>query len=74
MARLAGKPVADVSMWQADYAQALIGFGLHEGFAQILADSDAQSAHGALFDESHTLSRLIGRPTTPVLETITAAL
>jgi NAD(P)H dehydrogenase (quinone) len=74
VARASGKPVAYVSMSQADYAKALTGFGLPEGFAHILADSDAQSGHGALFDDSSTLSRLIGRPTTPIAETIAAAL
>lgn len=74
VAKAAGKPVAYVSMSQADYANALIGFGLPEGFAQVLADSDARAGEGALADESRTLSRLIGRPTTPISETIAAAL
>lgn len=70
----AGKPVAYVSMPQADYAKALEGFGLPAGFAAVLADSDAQAAKGALYDDSRTLSRLIGRPTTPMAETVKAAL
>ncbi|NGM46314.1 SDR family oxidoreductase [Rhodobacter sp. SGA-6-6] len=70
----AGKPVAYVNMPQADYARALEGFGLPAGFAAVLADSDAQSAQGALYDDSRTLSRLIGRPTTPMAETVAAAL
>ena len=74
VARAAGKPVAYVSLPQVDYAKALVGFGLPEGFAQVLADSDARAADGALFDDSRTLSRLIGRPTTPIAETIRAAL
>jgi NAD(P)H dehydrogenase (quinone) len=74
VAAASGKPVAYVSMPQADYAQALVGFGLPEGFAQILADSDARAGDGALADDSRTLSRLIGRPTTPITDTIRAAL
>lgn len=74
VAKAAGKPVAYVSMSQADYANALVGFGLPEGFAQVLADSDARAGEGALADESRTLSRLIGRPTTPIAQTIAAAL
>jgi NAD(P)H dehydrogenase (quinone) len=74
VALASGKPVAYVSMPQADYAGALMGFGLPEGFAQVLADSDARAAEGALFDDSRTLSRLIGRPTTPIAATIRAAL
>ena len=74
VAKAAGKPVAYVSMPQADYASALTGFGLPEGFASVLADSDARAGEGALADDSRTLSRLIGRSTTPIAETIAAAL
>lgn len=74
VAKAAGQPVAYVPMSQEDYATALIGFGLPEGFARILADSDARAGEGALADDSRTLSRLIGRPTTPIAETIGAAL
>lgn len=74
VAKAAGKPVAYVPLSQEDYAKALLGFGLPEGFAQVLADSDAQAGNGALADDSRTLSRLIGRPTTPIAETIAAAL
>jgi NAD(P)H dehydrogenase (quinone) len=74
VAKAAGKPVAYVPMSQGDYAKALQGFGLPEGFANILADSDARSGEGALADDSRTLSRLIGHPTTSIAETIAAAL
>jgi NAD(P)H dehydrogenase (quinone) len=74
VAKAAGKPVTYVPMAEADYAKALTGFGLPEGFAKILADSDARAGEGALADDSRTLSRLIGRPTTPIAETIAAAL
>ncbi len=70
----AGKPVAYVSMPEGDYAKALEGFGLPAGFAAVLADSDARAAEGALYDDSRTLSRLIGRATTPMAETVAAAL
>ncbi len=74
VAAASGKHVAYLSLPQSDYAKALQGFGLPEGFAIALADSDAHAAKGALYDDSHTLSRLIGRPTTPIGETIKAAL
>lgn len=73
-ARQSGKPVAWVPMSEADYAKALEGFGLAPGFAAALADADASAQKGALFDASQTLSRLIGRPTTPLAETVRAAL
>ncbi len=74
VAKAAGKPVGYVSLPQSDYAKALEGFGLPPVLAGALADSESWAAKGALFDDSHTLSRLIGRPTTPIAETIAAAL
>jgi NAD(P)H dehydrogenase (quinone) len=74
VAKASGKPVGYVSLPEAEYAKALEGFGLPAGFAAVLADSDAQAAKGALYDDSRTLSRLIGRPTTPMAETVAAAL
>ncbi|WP_294258631.1 SDR family oxidoreductase [uncultured Sphingomonas sp.] len=72
LAEASGKPVAYQDLPQAEYAKALEGAGLPAPFAAILADSDARVADGALFDESKTLSGLIGRPTTPWRETIAA--
>lgn len=74
VSKVVGKPIGYADMPQAVYAETLVGFGLPAGFAAILADSDAQAANGALFDDSKTLSGLIGRPTTPVAVTIAAAL
>ena len=74
VARQSGKPVAFVNLPQAEYAKALEGFGLPAGFSAVLADSDARAGDGALFDDSHTLSRLIGRPTTPFADTVRSAL
>ncbi|PVX30232.1 SDR family oxidoreductase [Sphingomonas pokkalii] len=72
LAEISGKPVAYQNLSQADYAKALEGAGLPGPFAAILADSDARAGEGALFDDSHTLSSLIGRPTTPWRETVAA--
>ncbi len=74
VARIAGKPVAYVDMSQADYAAALEGVGLPGWLAAMLANSSFASSQDALFDDSRTLSRLIGRPTTPIADTIAAAL
>lgn len=56
------------------YAGVLQSFGLPADFAHVLADSDVQAGKGALQDDSRTLSRLIGRPTTPMAATVAAAL
>ncbi|MFP1738797.1 SDR family oxidoreductase [Lonsdalea quercina] len=58
-----GKTVGYVNLPVAEFANALKGAGLPEGLADVLADSDAGAAKGALFDDSKTLSRLLGRPT-----------
>lgn len=58
----------------ADYAAALTGFGLPEPLAQAIAGWDADAARGALFHDGRDLSRLIGRPTTPLSASVAAAL
>ena len=74
VSRLTGKAIGYASIPETEYARMLMGFGIPEGFAHVIADSDAQAARGALFDDCRTLSRLIGRPTTPMAETVKAAL
>ncbi|WP_280313786.1 MULTISPECIES: hypothetical protein [unclassified Pseudomonas] len=48
-----------------DYAAALKQAGLPEAFALGLASWDVDAANGALFNQDHQLSKLLGRPTTP---------
>ena len=69
-----GKRVAYQDLPEAEYQAALLKAGLPEGFAAVLADSDTGASKGGLFDESHTLSRLIGRPTTPLGRLVAKAL
>jgi NAD(P)H dehydrogenase (quinone) len=51
---------------EADYATTLKGFGLPEGMAQAIAGWDVAISNGDLFEDSRQLSKLIGRPTTPL--------
>jgi NAD(P)H dehydrogenase (quinone) len=74
IARQSGKPVVYRDLPEADYKAALMQFGLPEPFAALLADSDAGTARGALDDDGRVLSRLIGRPTTPMAGSVRAAL
>ncbi len=74
LSEVANKPVAYVDLDEASYAAALVGAGLPEVFAAILADSDARAATGALTTQSRDLSRLIGRPTTPMRDTLKTVL
>lgn len=74
VSRQSGKVVEYKDLLQAEFQAALVAAGLPEGLAALLADSDAAAAKGALFDDGHQLSTLIGRPTTPLAATIAAAL
>ncbi|MGY3605180.1 MULTISPECIES: SDR family oxidoreductase [unclassified Bradyrhizobium] len=74
IARQSGKPVVYRDLPEADYKAALVSIGLPEAFAALLADSDAKAANGALYDASRQLSALVGRPTTPLAESVSAAL
>lgn len=69
-----GKTIPYHSLPTAEYAKILESFGLPAGFAFVLADCDDQASRGALFDDSKSLSKLIGRPTTPMAVTVGEAL
>lgn len=56
-----------------EYAQALIGAGLPEPLARVLADADLGIKRGDLLVNSGDLSRLTGRPTTTLAEAVTSA-
>lgn len=69
-----GRDIPYVDLPEADYAEALVGAGLPEGLATAIAGWDVGASQGALYDDSHTLSGLIGRPTTPLADVVKAAL
>ncbi len=74
VARQSGKAIVYKDLPQADFKAALVGVGVPEGFADLLADSDAGAAKGALEDNGKQLSALICRPTTRLLDAVKAAL
>lgn len=74
LSKQSGKPVVYQNLSEADFAAALKSAGLPEAFADLLADSDVGASKGGLFDDSRTLSKLIGRPTTPIAESIRSTL
>jgi NAD(P)H dehydrogenase (quinone) len=74
LSRQSGKTVPYVNLPQAEFQAALVGAGLPEGLAFVLADSDVGVSKGALFDEQRQLSALIGRPTASLASLIEAAL
>lgn len=65
ISRQSGEKVEYRDLPEEAYAEALIGGGVPEPFARVLADSDRGIARGELFTDRDDLRRLIGRPTTP---------
>jgi NAD(P)H dehydrogenase (quinone) len=74
IARQSKRTVVYTDLPEAGYKSVLLQAGLPEGLAELLANSDAAAAQGALFDDGHQLSRLIGRPTTPMATSVTSGL
>lgn len=69
-----GKTIPYNNLPETAYADILKSFGLPELFAEAIASWDTGASKGDLFDESRQLSKLIGKPTTPLAETMKAAL
>jgi NAD(P)H dehydrogenase (quinone) len=63
-----------VNLPETDYKKALLGAGLPEFVAELLANSETGASKGGLFDEGHQLSKLIGRQTTPLATSVAAAI
>ena len=74
ISRQTGKTIPYNNLTEAEYAGILKSFGLPEGLAQMLADSDTGASKGGLFDDSKVLSKLIGRPTTPLANVLADAI
>lgn len=64
VSRQIGRPLAYQDLPPADYGAILQQVGLPAAFAQLLVDVDVNAGAGWLADDSGTLARLIGRPTT----------
>ncbi|MFJ3598706.1 SDR family oxidoreductase [Streptomyces sp. NPDC090126] len=71
---LTGETITYNNVPAATHQEILVGAGLPEGFAAILVDVDEAIERGRLAGTSGDLARLIGRPTTPLAETVRAAL
>ncbi len=74
LTKQSGKQVVYNNLSQADFVAALKTAGLPDKLSNMLADSDIGASKGGLFDDSHTLSKLIGRRTTTLAESIKAIL
>ena len=74
ISRQTGRDIPYRDLPPADYAKALEGAGLPPPLAAAIAGYDVEASRGALFDDGRALSRLIGRPTTPMAKTVREAL
>lgn len=74
LSKQTGQAIGYTDLPQADFEAALIQAGLPNFVAALLANSDVGASKGALFDEGHQLSSLIGRRTVPLAQTVAAEL
>jgi len=72
--RQSGKAAVYRDLPQSEFAAVLAGVGVPAPWPDLLADSDAGSARGGLFDDGKALEKLIGRPTRSLAQAVEAAL
>ncbi|MGW8314946.1 MAG: hypothetical protein ACWGNV_05040 [Bacteroidales bacterium] len=69
-----GKTIPYSNLPESAYATILKNVGLQDLFADAIASWDVSASQGDLFDDSKQLSKLIGRPTTPLAVSVKAVL
>lgn len=74
LSKQSGKDVAYNNVPAGTHLQILIGAGLPDSFAPVMVDVDNAIERGLLAGRGNDLSNLIGRPTTPIADSIAAAL
>jgi len=74
ISRQSGKNIKYVNLPEAEYRNVLVKAGLPEAVAALISDSDTGVSKGALFDDGHQLSKLIGRPTTSLATSVAQVL
>lgn len=74
ISRQADKDIPYNNLPEQEYIAALKSLDVPEGFAQTLAGWDIGISENDLLNESKTLSKLIGQPTTPMAETVKKAM
>lgn len=74
IAKQTGKNIVYNNLPVSEYAKILESFGLPGFVAEAIASWDTSASKGDLFDDAKTLSKLIGRPTTPMSEVVKNAL
>jgi len=66
LSRQTGRTIRYRDLPADEYEAILTSVGVPATLARAIAGWDVAASQGALFDDSHQLSRLIGRPTTPL--------
>lgn len=74
VSRQAGRPIAYADLPPEQHKAVLVGAGLPPAAADLYVDADRGVANGELDDAGGELRRLIGRPTTPLVEAVSVAL
>ncbi|GAA0564280.1 SDR family oxidoreductase [Paractinoplanes ferrugineus] len=70
ISRQSGRTVTYTDLSPEKYVETLVGVGVPQPFAEVLADSDRGAAAGGLFVERTDLESLLGRPVTPLADAI----
>jgi NAD(P)H dehydrogenase (quinone) len=74
VSRQSGRQVNYTDLPVEQCTEVLVGAGLPEPFAAILADGDRGLAQGELYVEGNDLEQLIGHPPTPLADAVSAVL
>jgi NAD(P)H dehydrogenase (quinone) len=74
ISRQSGKEIPYKNLPETEYSKILESFNLPKEMSIAIASWDTGIAKGDLFDTSHQLSKLIGRPTTSIAESVKIAI
>ena len=74
ISKQSGKDIPYKNLPESDYAAILKSFGLPVLFADAIASWDIGASKGDLLNKGHQLSELIGRPTTPLKQSVSETL
>jgi len=74
VSKQARQPIVYNDLSSSEYEAVLLGLGLPKMIVDVVIDSDVKARNGELASNSRDLSRLLGRPTTPVSEAVRTAL
>ncbi|MGO7969886.1 SDR family oxidoreductase [Rhizobium ruizarguesonis] len=74
VSQLTGKPLVYQDMPPEAYTQVLVAGGLPQFMAEIIADAGFSATRGDWYTESTDLPRLLGRPSTPLIDVVATTL